>query len=70
MSNQVGDCFKFLWPFHNVRTLHFSVHFKPCFEPFVLSIKTEPNLTRILDLEGQTRSKIRFKLGFLRTFLG
>ena len=21
MSNQVGDCFKFLWPFHNVRTL-------------------------------------------------
>ena len=21
MSNQVGDCFKFLWPFQNVRTL-------------------------------------------------
>ena len=21
MSNRVGDCFKFLWPFHNVRTL-------------------------------------------------
>ena len=24
MSNQVGDCFKFLWPFQNVRTLTFS----------------------------------------------
>ena len=22
MSNQVGDCFKFLWPFQNVRTLN------------------------------------------------
>ena len=21
MSNQLGDCFKFLWPFQNVRTL-------------------------------------------------
>ena len=21
MSNQVGDCFKFMWPFQNVRTL-------------------------------------------------
>ena len=21
MSNQVGDCFKILWPFQNVRTL-------------------------------------------------
>ena len=21
MSNRVGDCFKFLWPFQNVRTL-------------------------------------------------
>ena len=21
MSNQVGDCFKFVWPFHNIRTL-------------------------------------------------
>ena len=20
-SNQVGDCFKLLWPFHNIRTL-------------------------------------------------
>ena len=24
MSNQVGDCFKFLWPFQNVRTLQIS----------------------------------------------
>ena len=23
MSNQVGDCFKFLWPFQNVRTLQY-----------------------------------------------
>ena len=23
MSNQMGDCFKFLWPFQNVRTLTF-----------------------------------------------
>ena len=24
MSNQVGHCFKFMWPFQNVRTLPFS----------------------------------------------
>ena len=26
MSNQVGDCFKFLWPFQNVRTLFKTSH--------------------------------------------
>ena len=26
MSNQVGDCFKFLWPFQDVRTLLLSTY--------------------------------------------
>ena len=47
MSNQVGDCFKYFWPFQNVRTLSKYLNSASNIFQFELEKRKEENYNRL-----------------------